>query len=186
MTMLTTDQLAALEERWRRVKAPIARSLLPGVSADEIHSAFEEFPQLTIPRELELWWGWHNGADPKLGSDRIGGDNKFITLDKAVAVYRKEFDYLPEEEEHLLQWILSGRPWLRIECTPESPDIGSIWFEGFGEESRLVLPSLGHAVEVWTDAIDRGLYLYNLIGPFSTGVALDQIDDRDVILNSVL
>lgn len=184
--MLTCEHLAALEASWHAAKAPIATSLRPGVSVDEIHSAFEEFPSIAIPRELELWWGWHNGADPKRGSDLIGGENAFISVEQAVSGYREEFDELEEEEEHLLQWVWSARPWLRIECTPASPDTGQIWADPFGEEFQLVLPSLGDLVELWTDAVDRGLFLYNLSGPFPTDIASELVDPQDVIRNTVL
>lgn len=49
--------LPRLEAAWRAQGAPIAGSLAPGLTAQQLDDA-----PVTLPAELRRWWGWHDGA----------------------------------------------------------------------------------------------------------------------------
>src|ERR1044072_6340066 len=84
--MLSLDELRGLEERWVRMRAPIAGRLRPGLAAGELDS-LASATGLRLPAELCVWWGWHDGASTgELARDAgIGPDTPFPSLPEALA-----------------------------------------------------------------------------------------------------
>ena len=83
--MLSLDELRGLEERWVRMRAPIAGRLRPGLAAGELDS-LASATGLRLPAELCVWWGWHDGASTgELARDAwIGPDTPFHSLAEAL------------------------------------------------------------------------------------------------------
>ncbi|MDQ1685215.1 MAG: hypothetical protein QOC82_1952 [Frankiaceae bacterium] len=54
------ELLAAFERAWQRLGAPIATALRRGLADDAFTATGLPFE---MPRELRIWWSWHDGAD---------------------------------------------------------------------------------------------------------------------------
>jgi len=65
------ELLPRLEQLWAQLGAPIADQLAPGLTEAEL-SARERAAGLSLPAELRIWWGWHDGVRRLQPGTRLG------------------------------------------------------------------------------------------------------------------
>lgn len=187
--LLSAELLDSLLMRWRRLGAPIAEALLPGLVEEEMRRIADR-AGLRLPRELRVWWGWRNGVrdggwrktgrivhDPSardLGPKRVP-----LSLEQAVDLtleYRRVAEEIADSEPPPTRPGVRDRLW-RPEYLPllfsdyqivvgtgvkddaPVPVHTHHWQEG---RTPPKLPSLGDLICLWIDAIDRGAWTYDV------------------------
>ena len=80
--------LELLADHWRRQGAPIAESLRPGLTENEMEELLGPLG-LRLPREARMWWGWHDGASGEGSARAIGPPVAFVPLVSAVEMYEE-------------------------------------------------------------------------------------------------
>src|SRR5437764_1031354 len=84
MRFMLQDLLDQLEAQWRRLQAPIADALRPGLTDRQLDDVSARL-DLVLPGELRALWAWHDGADPSTLRDIGPGGYEFLTSDEVVA-----------------------------------------------------------------------------------------------------
>jgi cell wall assembly regulator SMI1 len=83
-------QLDRLERVWRRLDSPLVDLLRPGLSDEQIDELMAP-TGLTLPDELRLWWGWHDGApttsDQEEGRGLGSGGWLHVSPSEAIDLY---------------------------------------------------------------------------------------------------
>jgi hypothetical protein len=111
--------LPELEAQWKRLQAPIATALQPGMDPlliDRLGAS----EGLRVPTELKVLWSWHNGATrPSVpGVDHsIGpGGYDFLSVEEALEVYRQNREWHAEsvdpEDSPETYWHESWLPFM--------------------------------------------------------------------------
>lgn len=167
--------LEDLEGHWRRVGAPIADRLAPGLSAREVQQTVQAL-QLRLPDEAVVWYGWHNGIQPQPsgnGSERLlGPGRELLSLQQAVDRYHWLRDVARQVGDGAAEWWwpttwfpivrTSGRRVLAVDCAigerRPTPVRAVDWEDEDFHQPRV--PSLADAVAVWVELLERGFWLY--------------------------
>lgn len=173
---MTEELLEQLAERWRALRAPIANSLRPGLSDDEMDALVAPVG-VRLPTEARVWWGWHDGTETDLLSHAIGHDTLPLQLAQAVEQYSELLEAASDvtaDDESSDPGDFWGREWfpfavprrahLACDCSVAEgapTPIRHVDFY-FPAESRVpVSPSLGAVVSLWIDAIDSEAWTYD-------------------------
>jgi hypothetical protein len=159
--MLTPSLLDELQSLLRERGARVADSWRPPASAELVAEKVGALG-LTVPAEVSVWWGWHDGvAGDSLQMRLIGLGWEPLQLDDAVEAtltHRR----LAETEDPFPDW---PQPWLvlgfdgsrgRLVCdTSVEPGEPSPIYVYFDDEPPAgpILPSLGEVVSFWIKAI---------------------------------
>jgi hypothetical protein len=170
--LLSEDLLEELALRWRRQGMPIATSLRPGLSDDEIDEVTSPLG-IKLPREARIWWGWHDGAfgpDPDRGNTELGPGRLFSPLADAAANTSSVRGMMRGVDgEFGPVW---GSSWLTMNWGGDTTVIDS----GVGfdepvpvrsyrfeepETGATGVPSIGTLVTLYIDALDRGAWAYD-------------------------
>jgi cell wall assembly regulator SMI1 len=171
--------LDRLSEHWRRLGAPIAESLRPGLSVAEIDALVAPLG-FRLPSEASVWWGWHDGTESARLSHALGNGIVALQLEQAVARHRENRriaeelirDRLtPDAAENywpphwLTVGVAAGLGEVVCDCSVAEDEPTPIRLSDFEypEESQIPLaPSLGTLVGWWLDALDSGAWSYDL------------------------
>jgi cell wall assembly regulator SMI1 len=159
--------LAEYVERLRSLGVPVDALSEPGLSDAEMDEMTAVIG-LVLPGEARVLWRWHDGIPEDGRANPLGAFGpRFLRLDEAIACHRKYREVVVS--------VVEGNPDIRfapswlpmfdeqhslvIDCavgvdepTPlrminlENPDEPLVWAR-----------SLGEAVRLWSDALDRGL-----------------------------
>jgi hypothetical protein len=177
VALLTEGMLDELAARWREQGAAVADDLRPGLPEDEVRSAAEAVG-LTLPAEVLVWWGWHDGTGSLTAKSALGLDLLYLPMASAFRLYeteRRNAALVADGSDPLSQDDVWPRAWLPLstkgagmmmvcDCgvaeggpTP----IRHVDHEFFDRSHTPVADSLGTAVGWWIDAIDRGAWSYN-------------------------
>jgi cell wall assembly regulator SMI1 len=174
--------LVRLEAAWSEQGAAITDLLAPGASADEM-AAWEDRSGLTLPPELRIWWGWHDGCDwrnPLPGTLRydgiIGPAADFLSMDEALRARdaRLAMNWR-EPPASDADWEGDWRPdWLPVigreahvlfvDCSTVTPS-GSVplrrWDHTPEDVFTPAAASFSHAVASWVDMIEQGFFRWS-------------------------
>jgi hypothetical protein len=179
---LLEDRLGELEDRWRRQGAPIADRLAAGISEDAL-AALSAAHGLTIPLELKVWWGWHNGvsrSEPaSYDDDTIGpGYWRFLSAEESFREYEFNRKVHPEpvpddkdEVDFGLYWRRSWLPFMVQESSRLYMDCARV-AEGGLTPLRIVnhtwenydvdcAGSLMQAAALWVWALEQNYYWWD-------------------------
>lgn len=113
--------LEDLERQWRRLDAPIASHLRPGIEPTAVDSLAERHG-LKVPLELKVLWNWHDGAD---GGERpwveqvIGpGRYQFLSAAESLEAYADNRRIHPEPPDvgSDIYWHRSWLPFMRCDA----------------------------------------------------------------------
>jgi cell wall assembly regulator SMI1 len=174
--------LVRLEAAWRDQDAAITELLAPGASDYEV-AAWEERSGLTLPPELRIWWGWHNGcdfSDPPPGTLAydwiIGPASEFLSMDHALrerdARLSRNWREPPVSDA---DWEGDWRPeWLPVigaeahvlfvDCSTVTAS-GSVplrrWDNAPEDVFTPAAVSFTHAVASWVDMIEQGYFWWS-------------------------
>jgi cell wall assembly regulator SMI1 len=88
--MTLPQLLIDLEAQWRRLDAPIAMRLRPGLSDADLAAVGHRLGGVSLPTELRQLWAWHDGAEPGGRRDIGPGAYDFLTTDEVVAAHQRE------------------------------------------------------------------------------------------------
>lgn len=167
--------LTALEVQWRRLGAPIAKALEPGISAEEIDLLAAPYG-LEIPGELKALWGWHNGARaiaPGRGRWTVGpGGYEFLSAQSSLEGYalnRRVHEESPGDDplldpywhESWLPFMTHDAQRLYVDCDRTdqfgaSPVRLVTWeWENFQVDRAT---SVAQLIRIWTWLLEQDLY----------------------------
>jgi hypothetical protein len=172
-TLLSIELLEEFAARLRGQAAPAIEAAQPGLDNDAMQ-ALAESVGLELPVEARTWWGWHNGVpmtnDPAL--DQIGPLMRWRSLQDAISECLRVREMIasvfrdgpkPVEEVWRSTWL----PWIHAEglyvIETDVPDSAPapVHVHWFDEPTTTAdLPSMGEAVVLWIEAIDRGAWRY--------------------------
>lgn len=179
-----TQLLVELEQRWRRLDAPILGVLQEGLSEGAIDTRTRTIG-LHLPDEARAWWMRHDGAVPRDGASTsrlIGGGLEWITLDEAVRGYQRmrslaheaatsPFEGSPDGQADYWwhpMWfplaVTGSGGLMACDCSTPPDSVTPIrWIEWGSKEDfhEPVADSLATAVRWWIEAIDDGAWLYD-------------------------
>ena len=171
------ELLLRLEAQWREHDAPIARVLADGVSPDEAQSAVEPLG-ITLPDEVLVWLGWHNGMRPDvaitLPAMFIGANFlELLSLEQAIVHYRSASEIAtmvtdparPEEVYWDPKWfpLLSDNDgWMAADTSvPQAaPTPLRLVLWEFGDWIEPVTGSLTELVGMWVTALEERLWWF--------------------------
>ena len=174
MTALDDELLDRLEDRWRRVGAPVAGHLRGGLPADELERLLARLPG-RVPDEVRLWWAWQDGTAPAQGPGvMVTPELSLLSVTDAllrrtmllnVAQQAGEATGLPASTFFPDDWL----PIMRGENThvvaqvsDEPPALAALRFQepASQDNHRIRVTSIGQMVQTWIDMIDSGLWTY--------------------------
>lgn len=171
--MSLTALLSQLEAQWRRLGAPIAGALNPGLVASQIAGLTADLP-FEMPPELLEWYGWHDGAARERPGCRSGvtgiigpGHLDFLPLADAVAEYWASRDLFPPAPPGHPQWEPTWFPLLVLDATSLYAHCGATTSEGtpvgvvnkeWDEAERQRASSLAEVVAFWVHLLAEDIY----------------------------
>jgi cell wall assembly regulator SMI1 len=163
--------LAEYVERLRFLGVPVDALNEPGLSDAEMDEMVAVIG-LVLPGEARVLWRWHDGTPGDGRANPLGAFRKrFLRLDEAIACHR--------EYREVVLSVVEGNPDIRF-----APS----WLPMFGDQHPLVIDcavgvdeptplrlidledpdepfvrarSLGEAVQMWSNALDRGLWKWD-------------------------
>lgn len=172
------SRLEELEAIWRRYDATLVASLAKGVSEDAAQASAARVG-LEFPRELVVWWGWHNGS--AIPSELVGVGATpfdFMSLDQAVALCERhrraaanfalEMDMSPEDAGWGPSWFpicqSESGALIAAECGEE--ELAAIRCVGTADEdpAHVDAKSLTEVVGWWIEAHRAGIYYWEAGG----------------------
>ena len=159
------ELLPRLEQLWAQLGAPIADQLAPGLTEAEL-SARERAAGLSLPAELRIWWGWHDGVRRLQPGTRLG-------LESLVGVGPWEFLSCVESlDERALMSRVAGELWqptwlpvLAFDAHRVFVDCGQdqdgrvpvrVWDAQPDDLDRHRLPSFAALVALWVQLLEAG------------------------------
>ncbi|MDI6105955.1 SMI1/KNR4 family protein [Actinoplanes sp. NEAU-A12] len=176
--MLRDEDLVRLEAVWRAQGAPIADSLAPGLSGDDL-AELEAEHGLVVPAELRLWWGWHDGV---VGGGRRGGSLSaigagpwhFLSLGEALDVRRFHIALDPSPfPESVDDWNGEWASWwlpvfkagsaccfADLSTATDSGVSIHLWAQQPDDPFTPMFASFGEMVEASADGIERGYFTW--------------------------
>jgi hypothetical protein len=170
---LSAEQLAHLEELLGERGAPVVPRLQPPATPEAL-AAVEEHLGRPLPREVRLWWGWHDGTDIKPDERAVRGSigPSFIFLRTEWAIEdsqwrRKEAeDIAPEDPDSLWRktWLAIGT--LGIVACDCGVEVGAPVpiLKGdphlVDEAGTVAARSFGEMVRWWIEALETGAWFY--------------------------
>jgi hypothetical protein len=141
----------------RRIEAPVADNLAPGLSDEEIDALLEPVG-ITLPEEARVWWRWRNGPDPAapFASTRFA-HRGFISLQNEAGYYSDRLEYDGEELGFggMLQPV-TERTEIFFYCRVDRDETVPVYEGPQGEPPELLLPSIGALVRRWTEVLESG------------------------------
>lgn len=93
------QELDGLEREWRRLGAPIADGLQPGLALEAIDQ-IAEVQGWTIPYEFRVLWNWRNGADPSRPRSIGPGGYEFLSLQEALSETARQRELFPDTPQY--------------------------------------------------------------------------------------
>lgn len=143
--------LAALEDRWRELDLPVAAGLQPGLSEEEIRSAWAA-RGLVPPAEIITWFSWHDGSLP--GHPGMPG-TRILNLERTLEF--QEIYAMGPEHGHWIP-ITADRGGASLCVSAAHPEAGpaKVTFLLKVPEPRDEPYTLEQVVRVWGDRFDRG------------------------------
>lgn len=165
--VLTPELLEGLLESLTKAGFPTVQRLRPGLTVDQMDEITAPLG-LVLPAEARVWWSRHNGG---LDEAPIGSSHALARLEEMVgqAQLLRRLHREGYEEAGVVTWddrllpLVHSETMFGCDCSVREgePSPISVWIPKDAEDLREpVLPSLGSLVEIWTVAIDEGLYEY--------------------------
>lgn len=176
---VTPELLAALRECWRRVHAPIATVVRPGLNESEIDRLAAPLG-LTLPIEARVWWRELDirVPDREAGEDDVmtGSYWCFLRLEDAVrdALRQRE---MAAQLAASPGWPLGERTWvdswspicwidhgrLLIDCADPTMPMSPVRYIQWVAlpEGPPATQSIGELVSWWVEAFDTGGYYFD-------------------------
>jgi cell wall assembly regulator SMI1 len=173
---LSEELLEELAGRWRRMDAPVARQLQPGLSGPELDATVGPLG-LCVPPEARTWWGWHDGARQE--ALILDGGKSFASLEVCVqdAVMMRQIavevaaPYRMSAEERFEMargvWNPDWLPLCRdsfgcqlVICAAAEDaarDMSQVYYRDWDGAIDLVAPAIGTLVRAWIAVLDTGL-----------------------------
>lgn len=176
---------------WREAGIPLESAWRNGL--DELAlGALEEDIGLVLAPEVRLWWSWHDGTDeqPRAGGlarPFVAGPIQMFPSAEAVAFTREHREimqsvYVRGGTDPTDHWF-NDRRWLAIGRFPHGAalcvdlcadakgwsEVRVFDFEAPPPYARPRVPSLGTAVNWWTQAVRAGIHVWDpvraILGP---------------------
>lgn len=178
MTTLSIGLLERFDETLCEVGASVVDAWLPGLSEDEIRSAFADLDGFELPQELVTWWQWHGDVDRALSPNKFFASSKGFFSPQEAARWHHPPDE-PGAPPHLLSWINSQDPWLYASCAAPAGELAELYFRHKGELTERSPDSLGDLVTHWIAFIERGVWTCEPGTPWEWQYHYERLEDSE-------
>lgn len=140
----------------RRIDAPAAGTLVPGLSDTEIDAVLEPLG-IDLPEEARVWWRWRNGTDPSAPAGKtLFGDRHFLSLQQNVEYY-EDLNAIWEDDGYtkLLQPV-DQKPYIFFDCRGlRDASVPVLWTEDIYPLEAFA-PSIGSLIRRWIEVLNSG------------------------------
>jgi hypothetical protein len=140
----------------RRLGAPAAETLVPGLSDAEIDAVLEPVG-VELPEEARVWWRWRNGTDPDAGdAETLFGDRHYLSLQDNLDYYEALNAIWEDEGYSKLLQPVDQKPYIIFDCRgPRDAPVPVLWSEDI-EEPEPWTPSIGSLILRWIEVLRSG------------------------------
>lgn len=165
--MSIQEQLEAIQNWHREQNSPSAEGFLPPLKPEAIERRLKTFPYPLPPVLTELYT-WHNGMKDNLPLFR---EFTLFPLEEALAEYELACEIAEEtasEDDEDLLWKDSWFPvmgymgdYLLLDCDPEAPRPGHIWFKANADNPYPWYDSLEQMLVTIRTCFAEGAYFFD-------------------------
>jgi hypothetical protein len=159
-----------LRQAWRRIGAPIADHLRPGLTADRLDELAAAYG-FTLPHEARVWWSWHDGSSDNRRPNAEPFPGWWLpSLERCIERAAREWERYVDIYGDDVEDEVWRRSWLPVLTDIAGEHIVIDCVDGLERPSPLYLvertsmrdrfqartASFGQLIEWWIEAIDVG------------------------------
>jgi hypothetical protein len=155
--LLSDAALGEFVSELRRLGAPVADALAPGLTDAEIDELLAPLG-IDLPEEARRWWRWHNGTDPHAPlASRMFGHRHLLSLQDEASFNLETRDVYKDAVgiPKLLRPI-DQKPEIFFDCRRPGHGPVPIYWQDDIEPPEPLLPSIGALVRCWIDVMKSG------------------------------
>jgi hypothetical protein len=156
MELLSVELLDEFLGELRRLGAPAAETLAPGLSDAEIDALLLPLG-IDLPDEARVWWRWRNGTDPSAPAGRtLFGDRHFLSLQQNLVTYEDVNATWEDDGYGKLLKPVGQRPSIFFDCRgARTAPVPVLWAEDIDPPEPFA-PSIGSLIRRWVEVLRSG------------------------------
>jgi cell wall assembly regulator SMI1 len=168
---LSFELLEELEKRWHDQRAPIARQLQPGLTLADMEALVAPVA-LALPKEAQVWWAWHNGAQRADLGVPVGfsHDSLQVTVESAEFHRRLAREVAPDDPSGMWNWDwlpfsadITGAALVIEGRTDSHVSPVSVHLNDDPSDIPMSAPSMAALVAQWIEMLDAGACGYDRV-----------------------